>query len=134
MNAFEMRDEILSWLDNVPDKGQWQPDAGTRGVITGLMNSALRLNDGMQEANERRRMVLAWLFRDKLNKPSITNVSAKELSDEMWWALARFIEPHKNQDTGKWEGCDELGDSLVQCLHMMENWEKEIKQQLGFDL
>src|SRR4030042_3594992 len=91
MNAVEIRNEILSWMNHVPPlNGCAVPSAGERGVVTGLMNSALRLNGGMAEANVRRRMALAWIFRDLLNKPSTSEISAKMLSDEQWWALIRF--------------------------------------------
>ena len=135
MNAEEVKQEILSWMNHVPPlNGCAIPSAGERGTITGLMNNALKLDGDMNIANDRRRAVLAWVFRDLLNKPMASGVSAKELSDEMWWAMTKWADVHRDQDTGKWTGKFGFEDDVVMCLRAMEKWDKEMSSQLGFDI
>jgi hypothetical protein len=135
MNATEIRDEILSWMNHVPPlNGCAIPSAGERGTIIGLMNSALKLNGNMGLANDRRRAVLAWIFRDILNKPMASGISAKELSDEMWWALSKWASVTKDQDTGKWVGKLGFEDDMITCLNAIESWQRDMDKQLGFDM
>ncbi len=133
MNATEVREEVLSWMNHVPPlNGCANPSSGERGVITGLMNSALKLNDDLKIANERRHQVLAWIFREVLNKPMAGGISAKELSDEMWWALCKFVEPHKDSETGAWMGRDGFADYMVTCWKAQDAWQRDMDGQLGF--
>jgi len=135
MNAEEVKQEILSWMNHVPPlNGCAISSAGERGTITGLMNYALKLDSDMQIANDRRRTVLAWIFRDLLNKPMAGAISAKELSDEMWWAMTKWADVHRDQDTGKWMGKFGFEDDVVTCLRAMESWEHDMNSQLGFDV
>ena len=133
MTANEVKEEILSWLSHVPKTDGWQPDHGTRGTIIGLMNESLRLDGKIADANIRRHRVLAYLFREVLDKPWASQISTKELTDEMWYCLARYVEPHKDDD-GKWRGREGLSDALIACFQFMEDWQREMDQQLGFDL
>jgi hypothetical protein len=130
MTANEVKTEILSWLKNIPE-GCWIPSAGERGVVTGLMNTALRLNGNMAEANTRRRMALAFIFRDLLEKPSSSEISAKILSDAQWFALISYAEPHKESEV--WKAKDGFDESMVICWKEIEDWENEMNEQLGFD-
>lgn len=130
MSAIEVREEVLSWIKNTNSCAV--PSSGERGVVTGLMNSALRLGDAMEESNMRRRKVLAWIFRDALGKPMAGSISAKELTDEMWWALVKWTDAHKDQDTGAWKAHDGFGSEMVECLRAMESWEHDMNNQLGF--
>lgn len=125
MDAFEIQKEVLSWLTNVPPGAVvaiWE-----RGVITGLMNNALKPNQ-----DERRHKALAWIFRDVLNKPSEVYVSSKELSDDMWWALARWTDIYHDEDHKKWMGHGGFEEEIRKCWLEMESWEAEMNQQLGF--
>jgi hypothetical protein len=131
MTAIEVREEILSWLKNIPN-GCWIPTSGERGVVTGLMNNALRLNGNMGEANARRRMALAYIFRDLLDKPSSSEISAKILSDEQWYALISYAEPHKESEV--WKAKDGFEESMVLCWKEIDVWEKELNKQLGFEV
>lgn len=128
MNAVEVREEIHSWLKNVPEHPLGQ---GERGVLIGLINNALRLGKGVAEANARRHEVLAWLFRDLLGKPNATVVSTKELSDAMWWALYQYAQPYKDLNTGVWVGKGEFNDAMCACWQAIEAWMREIEGQLG---
>lgn len=133
MNASEVREEILSWMKNVPIlNGCAIPSAGERGVVTGLMNAVLKLNDDLKVANERRRQVLAYIFRDSLGKPMASGVSAKELTDDMWWALIKWVEPHKDVDMGVWSGRDGFADAMVTCWKAQDAWQRDMDGQLGF--
>jgi hypothetical protein len=133
MDAIDIREEVLSWMKNVPKiNGCAIPSSGERGTVTGLMNSALRLGNGMEESNMRRRQVLAWIFRDLLGKPMDGGISAKELTDEMWWALIKWTDAHKSQDDGSWSAHDGFNEEMVKCLRAMESWEHEMNKQLGF--
>ncbi len=134
MNATEIKEEILSWLPNVPVPltGCAIPSSSERGVVTGIMNTSLRMIADMGTANIRRRMVLAWIFREALNKPMRVEISAKELTDEMWWCLCKYVEAHKDQDTGAWHGKEGLQEELHVCLKAMESWENDMNKQLGF--
>ena len=133
MGAVEVRNEILSWMNHVPPlNGCAIPTSGENGTVIGLMNSALRLNSGMAESNMRRRQVLAWIFRDLLGKPMVGQVSAKELTEEMQWALVKWTSATKDQDDGSWKAHDGFNEEMVQCLRAMENWEHEMNCQLGF--
>jgi len=133
MNPIEIREEILSWIKNAPKlNGCAIPSAGEKGVVTGLMNTALKLDSTWDESNARRRAVLAWIFRDALNKPMHGTVSAKELSDQMWWAMIKYVEAHKNSDTGVWEARNGFNEQMVQCWQAMVSWQKEMDSQLNF--
>jgi hypothetical protein len=134
MTAEDIRQEVLSWLKNVPQNGCWIPTQGERGVVTGLMNSALRLNSDMGTANDRRRSVLAYLFRAVLNKPNATYLSAKEIPDNLWWCLCQWTSASKNPDTGAWIGKLGFEDDMVTCLNEMEKWQREMDKQLGFEV
>jgi hypothetical protein len=132
MNANEVREEILSWVKNAPKlNGCAVPGDGERGVVTGLMNTVLRLDDDLKIANERRRQVLAYIFRDSLNKPMTSGVSAKELTNEMWWALCKYIEPHKD-DSGAWTGNNGFAEALISCWRAQDAWQRDMDRQLGF--
>jgi hypothetical protein len=132
MTANDIKTEILSWLKNIPE-GCWIPSAGERGVVTGLMNTALRLNGNMGEANTRRRMALAFIFRDLLNKPSSSEISAKILSEEMWYALISYAEPHKESEAGMWKAKDGFEEAMIKCWKEIESWENQMNKQLGWE-
>lgn len=133
MNASEVREEVLSWMSSAPKlSGCAVPGAGERGVVTGMMNTVLKLNGDLKVANERRRQVLAYLFREALGRPVASGVSAKELTDEMWWALCKFIEPHKDPDSGAWMGRDGYSDDLITCWKAQDAWQRDMDKQLGF--
>ena len=135
MTAEEVRSEILSWIKNAPKlNGCAIPSAGEKGVVTGLMNTALKLDSTWDESNARRRAVLAYLFRDLLGKPMHGAISEKELTDEMRWAMVKWADAHKNTNTGMWEAHDGFNEKIVQCWQAMISWEHEFNQQLGFDL
>ena len=110
------------------------PNSGQRGVVIGLMNSALRLGGKWEESNLRRHQVLAWIFRDLLNKPMASGVSAKELDDNMWWSLCMYTDARKDQDTGTWVARDGFDESIRSCWQAMEEWEREMCGQIGLDL
>jgi hypothetical protein len=132
MNAESVREEVLSWVKNAPKlNGCAVPSAGERGVVTGMMNATLRLNGDLKVANERRHQTLAYLFRDSLNKPMASGISAKELTDEMWYGLVKYVEPHK-LDTGEWVGANGFADAMVVCWKAQDAWQKDIDGQLGF--
>ena len=132
MNAFEVKEEVLSWMEHVPENCILS--TGERGVVTGMMNFALKLGGDMKIANDRRRIVLAWIFRDLLNKPMAGAISAKQLSDGMWFCLCSWTDAHKDQDTGIWTGKLGFEEDLVVCLRAMESWEHDINSQLGFEV
>lgn len=131
MNAIEVRNNILSWLSHVPADDDWIPSSGIRGIITGLINNALRLNEGYGEANNRRRQFIAWVFRDLLGKPNASWISIKDLSDEQWYALARWADVHKDTDRGQWVAHDGFNEEVYACWRAMQDWEDEILAQLG---
>ena len=135
MNAFDVRQEVITWLNYTPKlNGCAIPSSGERGVVTGLLNNCLKLDHDIKEANIRRHQVLAWLFRDVLNKPMASGISAKELSNEMWWALCKYVEPHKDMDSGQWYGKEGLCDEIVLCWKAMLDWESDMNKQLGFEI
>ena len=133
MNTIEIREEILSWIKNAPKlNGCAIPSAGEKGVVTGLMNTALKLDSTWDESNLRRRQALAYIFRDILGKPMVSTVSAKELSDEYWWAMIKWTEATKDADTGAWKAHDGFSEQIVLCWQALLIWEKSMNQQLGF--
>jgi len=133
MTAEEVREEVLSWIKHAPKlNGCAIPSAGERGVVTGLLNKELVLGDDLKIANMRRHQVLAWIFRDLLGKPNASGISAKELTDEMWWALIKWIEPKKDQDSGAWIGHNGFSDSIIACWKVMDEWQRAMDGQLGF--
>lgn len=130
MESRDVKKEVLSWARYMP-KG-WEIRDAEKGVLIGIMNNALRFDKGIFEANHRRHEVLAWLFRELLNKPSVSLVSTKELTNEMWWCLYKYIEPHKDTDTGAWVGNDNVNEALYVCWREMEYWMADLNAQLGF--
>lgn len=131
MTATEVREAVLSWLNNVPKlNGCAIPSAGERGIVIGLMNNALRLGKDMASANARRHQVLAWIFRDILGKPNATWLSAKDLTDEQWWALIKWVEPHKDIDTDRWIAHECFDHDMYLCWQAMEVWQRDFENQL----
>jgi len=133
MNPIEIREEILSWIKNAPKlNGCAIPSAGEKGVVTGLMNTALKLDSTWDESNLRRRQALAYIFRDILGKPMVSTVSAKELSDEYWFALVKWVDAHKNTDDGQWKAHEGFESEMIECWSEMVKWQKEMDSQLNF--
>jgi hypothetical protein len=63
-----------------------------------------------------------------------SSVSAKEISDEMWFCLCRFTDAHKDSDTGVWTGKLGFDEDMITCWKSMELWQKEMDKQLGFEV
>lgn len=125
MNAFEIQQEVWSWMQNVPPNAvvaQWE-----KGVLIGLMNLALK-----PEPDEKRHKALAWIFRDVLERPSASVISSKELTDDMWWALARWADIYHDADAKQWRANDGFDEKIRECWQALEDWEREMNQQLGF--
>lgn len=120
MDAHQVRSDILSWLDHLPQpfEGSAIPTAGERGLVIGLLNNALK-----PDGNIRRRQVLAWIFRERLNKPYASWLSTKDLSDEMWYALYKWTEAYKDKDTGQWRAHGGFDDEVYACWRAIEDWE-----------
>jgi hypothetical protein len=131
MNANEIRDEVISWTRYLPTP-DWTTTREQRGIVTGLMNDALRLGATIREADQRRREVIAWLFRDYLGKPNVTALSSKELPDECWWALIQFTDVRHSTEVGHLvAGRDGFNDALVSCWAEMARWDAEMRAVCG---
>jgi hypothetical protein len=130
MNAIEIKEEVLSWLKCIPEGGVPMPTQGEKGATIGLMNEAF--GKGSKESNARRHQVLAWIFRDSLNKSMASSVSTHDLTPEMWYALVKYVDAHKDEDSGKWMGRDGLAQELITCWQAIMDWEKAMGQQMGF--
>lgn len=130
MNASEAQQEIKSWLNHAPH--DHNPSEGEKGVLLGVINSSLKINGSYKDTNFRRHQVLAWLFREVLDKSGASGISSKELTNEMWWALYQLIEPRKDQDSGMWVGRDGVSSTLFACWQAMERWQQEMDNQLAF--
>jgi hypothetical protein len=131
IDVAEVRSEVLSWMNYW--ENDYIPTRGERGVVVGLMNNALLLGGDMEQANYRRHKVFAWLFRDLLKKPHASVVSSKELTDQMWWSLCKYTDAHKDQDTNAWVARDGFDEEVRMCWQAMEEWERIINGQLGFE-
>ena len=133
MNATEVRINILSWAKQAPE-ALALPSQSERGLIIGVINKAVRLGGKTEDANYRRKQVLAWLFRDILGRPMASAVSTKDLTPVMWWCLMRYADLHKDTDTGVWVGVNGFDEDMRACYHAMESWERDMDRQLGFDV
>lgn len=130
MDAETLKEEVLSWLRYLPTP-DWTTTQGERGVVVGLMNQALRLGEGLAEGNLRRHAVLAWLFRDYLNKPSASFISSKELPEECIWALVRVADAMKDASSGQWLAAGGFTEGCVACWQAMVDWKKEMDALVG---
>jgi len=131
MNAYEIRNEVVSWTRFLPTP-DWHTSKGQRGIVTGLMCDALRLGATVAEANQRRREVLAWLFRDYLGRPNISFISSKDLPEECWWALVQFTDVRHDRETGRLvPGRDGYNDAVVTCWAAIARWDAEMRALCG---
>jgi hypothetical protein len=129
MNAVEVRNEILSWLPHAPK--DWTCSHGERGVVIGLMNNALRLNDKYKVANQKRHIVLSFLFRDVLGFPNKGEISSKQMDDRCWWSLAQWMSVYYDSDDNTWKARGDLQEALMMCFKEMENWNREMSALCG---
>jgi hypothetical protein len=131
MNANEIREEVLSWTAHLP-----APDfaitKSERGFLVGLLNDALRLGASIKEANQRRREVLAWLFREYIGKPNASFLSVNDLPPECVWALYSFAEVRKDEETGRYvSGRGSFADDMIACWAAIAKWDAEMRVMCG---
>lgn len=132
MSAYTVKEIIADQYECAPDN--LTISHGEKGVVIGMMNTALKGEGTYREADVKRRIVLGWLFRDLLGKPAASEVSTKDLTDRMWWALYKYVDPQFHEDDGHWYGRPNLDIEMNECLKVMEEWEREMQQQLNFNL
>lgn len=133
MNANDIRNEVLSWMRYLPTP-DFTTSKGQRGQVIGLMDDALRLGATVAEANQRRREVLAWLFRDYIGKPNASAVSSKDLPDECWWALCMFTDVRRDGESNKlMSGRDTFANDMVVCWSAMARWYDEMNALCGVE-
>ena len=131
MNATEIRNEVLSWTAHLPSP-DFAITKSEQGFLVGLLNDSLRLGASIKEANQRRREVLAWLFRDYMEKPNASFLSIKDLPPACVWALYRFAEVRKDEENGQYvSGRGPFANEMIACWVAIARWHEEMQAELG---
>jgi hypothetical protein len=131
MNAVEIREQVLHWMQFLPV--DWDIGNNGRGVLIRMLNDAVRLGASMKESNQRRKEVLAWLFRDYLGKPMASEISSKELPIECWFALDQYAEPTPDQETGAWTPKPGFNDAMCVCWIALAQWDAAQRAMCGIE-
>lgn len=87
MTAYTL-DQIRNELDQQIDRFPSPPplSKGRHGAIVGILNTICKSTQARYE-------VLMWCFPGKW--PSLRDVSTKDLTDDEWFALNSWVNPHK---------------------------------------
>lgn len=90
----------LNNLANTPPEeiyGVFDITKGALGAVVGALNKAVG-------GDENRYIVLGWLF----GSPPFYSMSSKELGDEQWYALYKWVGYWKNEDDNEWRTADDF--------------------------
>jgi hypothetical protein len=129
MNAEKVKQDVLGWIRYLP-KPDYKTSLGERGIVAGMMTDALRMGGSVREANLRRYVVLAYLFRDYLGRDT-SFISSKDLPEDCLWAIVRYCDASKT-DKG-WTAKEGFAEAMVSCYYEMCAWQHEMDKLCGND-